>query len=55
VKLVDSAKMQEYFEHSVMQDSVMRQRTINRFYNILNGPPPKGKHNRTPTVDPFLS
>jgi hypothetical protein len=33
----------------------MRQRTINRFYNILNGPPPKAKSNRTPTVDPFLS
>ncbi len=47
--------MQEYFEHSVIQDSVMRQRTINRFYNILNGPPPKGKSNRTPKVDPFLS
>ena len=48
--------MQDYFEHSVMQASVMRQRTINRFYKILNGAPPsRGKSSRPPKVDPFLS
>ena len=55
VELIDADKMQDYFEHSVLQDSVRRQRTINRFYNILNGPPPQTKNSRAPTVDPFMS
>jgi hypothetical protein len=37
LKIAREKRVQEYFEHSVLQDSLMRRRTISRWNKIIAG------------------